>query len=157
MIAGRRSLWRLGAALGVALLAGSALLACSEPTDQEQRAAYCEAVSDAAQELTRIADEGGAGAFVQALPTLEGLAEAAPADLEDEWATYLDALHGLRDAVADAGLEPSALDAPLSEDVAQADRQAIATAVATVTSAEVRAAATGITQQALDVCDTQIL
>lgn len=145
------------AAALVGVVAALLLGACSEPSEEEQRADYCAAVSEASGELTRIADEGGAAAFIDALPTLEGLAEAAPGDLEDEWATYLDALRGLRDALTKAGLEPSALDAPLGDEVPDADRQAITEAVAVVTSVEVRGAATGITQQALDVCDTQIL
>lgn len=143
--------------LSLVVVAALAVSGCSEPTKEQQRAEYCGMVKDASGELTRIADEGGVGAFLDALPTLRRLADAAPADLADEWASYLGALEGLDKALDRAELAPSALASPFGDDVSEKDRAAITDAVRTIGSAEVRAAATGITQQALDVCNTQIL
>lgn len=146
-----------GWSAAVAVVVMLTVAGCSEPTKEQQRAEYCGLLKDSSKELTRIADEGGVGAFLDALPTLRKLADAAPKDLDDEWATYLAALDGLADALETAGLEPEALATPFPDDVSRSEQQALAEAVAALSSAPVRAAATGITQQALDVCDTQIL
>ena len=46
--------------------------------------------------LSKGVAEGGPGAFLDVLPTLQGLAKKAPSDLKDEWQTLLNALTGAR-------------------------------------------------------------
>ena len=93
----------------VALLVAGALLAgataCSETAD-DRREAYCAQVKKDSTTLSKGVAEGGPGAFLDVLPTLEGLAEKAPSDLKDEWQTLLNALTGLQDALDATGLEP---------------------------------------------------
>ena len=140
----------------VGLLLTGAVAGCDQ-SEEERRADYCAAVSAAAEELTRTADEGGAGAFLDALPTLEELAQQSPSDLKDEWQTYLGALENLRDVLAEAEVEPDELGDGVPRRLSKAQRQRVEGAVRLVRSDKTAAAAAGITQQALDVCDTQLL
>ena len=133
------------------------VVAGCEQSEEERRADYCAAVSDAAEELTRTADEGGAGAFLDALPLLEDLAQQSPSDLKDEWQTYLGALQNLRDVLADVEVAPDELEDGVPERLSKAERRRVEGAVRLVRSEKTRTAAAGITQQALDVCDTQLL
>ncbi|WP_446499891.1 hypothetical protein [Nocardioides alcanivorans] len=107
--------------------------------------------------MTRTADEGGAGAFLDALPILEELAQGSPSDLKDEWQTYLTSLRNLRDVLAEIAVDPEELADGVPTRLSKAERQRVRGAVRNVRSVETRQAAQGITQQALDVCDVQIL
>ena len=133
------------------------LTACGEPTADEGREEYCAQVEQDSEELTRIVDEGGAGAFTQALPTLEGLADKAPGDIQDEWSLLIDALRGLRDALEETGVEPGEIDGKLPEDLPAADRRRISAAASVLADPEVVEASQGIEQHALDICKTPIL
>ncbi|WP_110205621.1 hypothetical protein [Nocardioides daejeonensis] len=145
---------RLAAVLILTLLFG--LGACSKSAE-EKRADYCAAVKDASTGLTRTADEGGASAFLKALPVLEELAEQAPSDLKDEWQTYLGALRNLRDVLAEAKVTPEELSDGVPKRLSEEERARVLGAVRNARSPQTQAAAQGITQQALDVCRTQIL
>nr|WP_235735134.1 hypothetical protein [Nocardioides alcanivorans] len=147
---------RVGGAVVLAVLAGSALTGCQQ-SEQERRADYCKAIADASATLTRTADEGGAGAFLDALPILEELAQGSPSDLKDEWQTYLTSLRNLRDVLAEIAVDPEELADGVPTRLSKAERQRVRGAVRNVRSVETRQAAQGITQQALDVCDVQIL
>ncbi|MDT0201498.1 hypothetical protein [Nocardioides sp. AE5] len=147
----RITILALVVALGTAPLTG-----CSGSAE-DQRAGYCEAVSTHSATLTRIADEEGAGGFLSALPILEELGREAPRDLVDEWATLLNALHGLRDALQAAGLEPDDVAGELPDDLAEAERRRIRGAASVLASPEVQRATAGIEQHALDVCGVSLL
>lgn len=146
----------MAGALALVALVLPVLAGCQQ-SEEDRRADYCEAVADAADELTRTADEGGAGAFLQALPVLEELAEQSPSDLKDEWQTYLGALRNLRDVLSETGVEPEELTDGVPERLGAAEQERVLGAVRNVRSRATAQAAQGITQQALDVCDTQIL
>jgi hypothetical protein len=150
---------RRGAAAAVVgcLAAGLVLTGCGEPSADERRDDYCAQVEEDSAELTRIADEGKAGAFLAALPTLERLAELAPDDIADDWALLLDALHGLRDALDETGLDPDQVDGKLPADLPAADRRKVAAAASVLADPQVVRATQGIEQQALDVCRTPLL
>lgn len=142
-----------GLVVPLLLLTGTA---CQESAE-EQRAAYCDQVEQDADELTRITDEGGPGAFLEALPLLEGLAEKSPSDLKDEWQTLLNALHGLEDAVEETGIDPDDLDGKLPADLTGAERKRVRQAATVLQEKRVVESASGIEQHALDVCETPIL
>jgi hypothetical protein len=138
--------------LGVALVSG-----CGEPSPEERREEYCEQVAEDSERLTRISDEGGAGAFLTALPTLEELAAKAPDDLRDEWSLLIDALRGLRDALEDTGVEPAQVDGKLPADLPAAERRRIRAAASVLADPDVVTATQGIEQHALDICRTPLL
>lgn len=147
-----RTAARVTGALLVVLAGG-----CAQDEDA-QREDYCESVADRSAELTRLTDEGGPAAFLEALPVLEDLAEESPDDLRDEWRTFLDALHGLEDAVAETGLDPADLTGEgLPDDLPAADRRRLRGAASVLASPDVVAATQGIEQHALDVCHTPLL
>lgn len=145
---------RLAATL--VLLGLLATVGCS-PSEEDVREDYCAQVEKDSDELTRISDEAGARGFLEALPTLEDLADLSPDDLADEWKTYLDALHGWRDALDATGLSAEDVADGMPKNLAKADRQRIRGAASVLNSAEVRAAAQGIEQHALDVCGQPLL
>lgn len=151
----RRS-WPALVLVALLLLAGT-LAGCGEPSPEERRETYCDLVDEKSEELTRATDEGGPGAFVDVLPTLEELGDAAPSDLKDEWQVFLNALHGLRDVLEDTGVDPDQVTGELPETLTRDERRRIRGAAALLVSDEVRAAVQGIEQQALDVCKTQLL
>jgi hypothetical protein len=88
---------------------------------------------------------------------LRDLAEKSPDDLSDEWQTYLRAIEGLDKAIKDAGVKPSDFDGgKVPAGLSKEDQQAIAEAAGQITTEEVIAAATGIEQQARDVCKVNL-
>jgi hypothetical protein len=152
----RRTVGRLLAPLlAGALLAGAT--ACSETAD-DRREAYCAQVKKDSTTLSKGVAEGGPGAFLDVLPTLQGLAKKAPSDLKDEWQTLLNALTGLRDALDATGLEPSDIqDGSLPKDLSRADRKRVRDAASVLTTPEVVAATQGIEQHALDICKQPLI
>ena len=148
----RRPLALLVAAL---LLVGAT--ACSETAD-DRRAAYCAQVKKDSTALSKGVAEGGPGAFLEVLPTLEGLAKKSPSDLKDEWQTLLNALTGLQDALDAAGLEPGDIqDGRLPADLPKEDRKRVRDAASVLTTPEVVAATQGIEQHALDICKQPLI
>lgn len=144
---------RLLVAVGMLLLP----TACSE-SDAERRADYCEAVEEVGPQLTRISDEGGPAAFLEALPVLEDLAAESPDDLRDEWKTFLDALRGLRDAVEETGLDPADVTGGgLPDDLSREDRRRLRAQASVLARPEVESATRGIEQHALDTCQIPLL
>jgi hypothetical protein len=147
----------------VALVLALALLAtttaCGEESDDDRRAAYCAQVKADSEKISREVAESGAGAFLTVLPTLEGLADQAPSDLKDEWRTLVNALHGLRDALEETGLEPGDLKAGggLPKGLSKEDRRTVQGAASVLASPEVAEATQGIEQHARDVCKRPLL
>lgn len=148
-----------GTVVAATLLTAPALggLAACEQSAEDRRDDYCKAVSETSHDLTRTADEEGPGAFLVALPMLEELGAAAPRDLKDEWQVYLAALRNLRDVLAEVEVEPEELVDRIPKRLSRAERERVRGALVNTRSEKTRRAAQGITQHALDVCDTQIL
>ena len=142
------------AAAAAVLLATSG---CSE-SEGDRRDAYCAQVKKDAPGLTRAVDEGGAGAFIDALPTLRGLATKAPSDLKDEWRTLINALDGLQSALEATGVSPDDVSGgSLPKDLSRADRRTVRGAASVLASQEVVTATQGIEQHALDICKQPLL
>ncbi len=143
---------RLVYAAAVAALLSGLLAGCAS---QEER--YCDEVVDHQTELGRVSAEGGPGAVLDALPTMEALADEAPSDIKDEWQTLINAVRALDQAFDDAGVDPASYD-PLHPpaDLSAADRAKIEAAAGDLGSDSVRSASAGIEQEALDICKTPI-
>ena len=139
----------------VLLLVGS-LTGCSE-TPEDVRADYCEQVTERQAELTELLADDSPDALLQALPVFRDLAEGAPRDVADEWTVLLDALEGLDEALADAGVDAAGYDAeqpPAGVTTEQQD--AIARAADQLFRPDVVTAYEGVKQHAKDVCKTPL-
>jgi hypothetical protein len=116
--------------------------------------AYCAALKS---DQTIFADDGTGLVLITNLPTLEKLAAKAPDDLNDEWQTFTSALTALRDAVTAAGLKPTDfVDGKPPAGISASARTAIAQAANELANDDVVTAASGIEQQAKDVCKLQL-
>jgi hypothetical protein len=118
---------------------------------------YCGAL-EADQELFAEMQEDASGfGLLEHRPTLHRLADKAPDDLTDEWQTLLGAIDAFAGTLEDAGVEPGDFvggQAPAG--LSESDRTRIANAASELSSADVVEAATGIEQQAKDVCKLQL-
>lgn len=141
--------------LALALGAGALLLGQSGPDDPFE--AYCAEVEERRGELGAALAAGDRIGLIRALPTFELLAEKAPDDLRDEWAIVIDRVSEVRDAFADAGVDPAAYDPEKPPaDLSTADREAIEAAAVRLGSRETKLAFAGVSQQARDVCKTPL-
>jgi len=128
-----------------------------ETSEDDARADYCAQVKADADGITRAVAEKGSAAFVDVLPTLEGLADEAPSDVRDEWQVFLNALRGLRDALEATGVKPEEVTGKLPADLPAADRRRIKGAASVLAGDDVRLATKSVEQHALDVCHTPLL
>jgi hypothetical protein len=134
------------AALAVALLLP--LAGCGDPTKS-----YCSDLEAHRKQIADMLDSDSPSALLDGLPMLHDLADKAPQDLSDEWQTYLVALDGLDKAIKHAGVRASDFKGGKPPaGLSPADQKAIAEAAGQVATDDVVAAATGIEQEARDVC-----
>jgi len=99
------------AGLPVGLVAALLLLAgCGEPTAEEVRADYCATVKEQQRTLSEKLADRSPTALLDAQPQFRRLAAEAPGDIADEWRVVLDAVEGLDEALADAGVDPATYD-----------------------------------------------
>ncbi len=120
---------------------------------QDPIESYCEDLSAHRKQIAEMLDSSSPGALFSRLDLLHDLAEKSPSDLQDEWQVFLDAVEGLQEALKDAGVKASDFDAGKPPaGLAAADRKAITEAADQLASDDVVAAASGIEQQARDVC-----
>lgn len=137
--------------VGVGLLAG-----CGDD-EEGQRDAYCDALRAEQPTFGEMASREDPAYFVEQRPMLERLGKQAPADLTDEWQTFLNALKGLDEALQAANVEPGEFGpGKVPDDLTVADAKKISDAADVLASEEVVAAANGIEQQARDVCLVQL-
>lgn len=137
----------LALALAAAFLAG-----CG--SEQE---AYCDAVDDRQDQLTKIASDSDRGAVFAALPLYRELAAEAPSDLSDEWDVVVDRLTTLERAFAEAGVDPATYDPEKPPaGLGTSERTRISRAATDLAAAETQEAMGGIEQHARDVCGTEL-
>lgn len=141
-------------ALAALALAAALLAGCGQDDPQ---AGYCEVVEEEAPQLTRAVDERGTAGFLESIPALERLAEAAPDDVRPHWDTFLGAVEDLRAALDDAGVDPADVDGKLPAGLPADQRRAIRDAATMLQSPEVRSAAQHVEQHAKDVCHMPLL
>ncbi|KQV69872.1 hypothetical protein ASC64_08675 [Nocardioides sp. Root122] len=130
-----------------------ALAGCSsDPTDD-----YCEAVEDHQAALTDVAASDDTGALFDVLDTYDELRAKAPRDIADDWASVIEPLRELEDALDHAGVDPSTYSSEKPPaDVSQEDRDAIEAAARKVGSERTVTAMGAVEQHALDVCGTPL-
>ncbi len=114
---------------------------------------YCGDVSAHRKEMADMIESSSSSALLSHLPMLHDLADKAPEDVADEWQVFLGALDGLDRAIKDAGVKASDFkDGNPPAGLSASERKAIAEAAGQIQTEEVVQAATGIEQQARDVC-----
>jgi hypothetical protein len=137
----------------VALLVPTALAGCSsDPTED-----YCQAVEEHQEALTEVAASEDTGVLFDALDAYDELRAKAPRDITDDWASVIEPLRRLEDALDDAGVDPSTYSAkePPPE-VSEEEREAIEAAAREVGSERTVTAMGAVEQHALDVCGTPL-
>jgi hypothetical protein len=128
------------------------LAGCGDPTED-----YCSQLREDRKEFAEMLDSESSSALLGNLPMLRDLAEKSPDDLSDEWQTYVRAIEGLDKAIKDAGVKPSDFNGGKAPSgLSKEDQQAIAEAAGQITTQEVIEAASGIEQQARDVCKVNL-
>lgn len=136
-----------------ALLAVVGLTACSEDPDE----AYCETLREEREVLADLAGEAGepgTDVLGQTLESLRTLRDAAPSELDDEYATVVNAWEALADVVAEVGIDPADYDRRETlRDLPAADSRRLRQTAAALGSQRVNDASTGIEDHALQVCD----
>lgn len=137
-------------ALGLAV---SLLVGCGgDPQD-----GYCDAVEESQAELSEIVGSGEPDALIDALDLLRDLRDSAPRDITDEWQQVVGRIEALRDALDDAGADPSSYD---REDppvgLTDEQRARIDAAARELGSGTTQRALADLDQQARDVCKTPL-
>lgn len=118
---------------------------------------YCAEVEEHRAELGAALSAGPTTGLLRALPTFEALAQKAPDDLRDEWKIVVDRTTDLRDALTDADVNPATYDPENPPTgLSDADSAAIETAAVRLGAQDTRAAFSGVSQQARDVCQTPL-
>jgi hypothetical protein len=141
----------------VVLAVVALLLAGCSDTPEEARADYCTTVTEQQERLSELLAQERPDALLRALPVFRELAREAPRDVADDWTLLVDALEGLDEALADAGVEAGEYDAddpPAS--VTRQQQRDIARAADALARPDVVAAYDGVKQQAVDVCKTPL-
>lgn len=136
------------------VLAASALTGCTS-----QQEAYCEALAEEQEQLTRLADdatEGGEDVLTPTLESFDRLRAESPDELRDEWDTLVAAYESLADAVQSTGIDPgdySPDDPPPG--LSKAERERLEGVASKLASFRVTEATLGIEQHATEVCDVE--
>jgi hypothetical protein len=141
---------RLRAGVGVvALVLMFPVAGCGQdPID-----AYCADLTAHQKEMADMLDANTSTALLGHRAMLHQLAAKTPSDLQDDWQTFNDAVDGLHKALDHAGVKPSQFVAGKPPPgLAPADQRAIIDAADQLSSDDVVAAASGIEQEARDVC-----
>jgi hypothetical protein len=127
---------------------------CSDRT-----ADYCAALEREQATLERLSAQAAPAQEVMSrgVEVFERLRDAAPEDLRDEWTTYVNAWHGLADALVSAGAGPEEFrEGERPEGMGSADYDAVRDAAETLRSEPVVDASVGIEQHAGEVCGVDI-
>ncbi len=138
---------RMLVALVVALLLPVA--GCGESRIQS----YCDDLGAHRKQIADMLDSTSPDALFSHLPLMKQLAQESPTDLQNQWQTFLDAVEGLQKALSHAHVKPDQFvggKPPVG--LSAADRSAITDAADQLSSDDVVTAASGIEQEARDVC-----
>jgi hypothetical protein len=141
--------------LAAGVLAGVLALGVQGCGDQEK--GYCKALTGDQGVFAAMQDDPSGIGLLKHTSTLHELADKAPDDLDDEWQTFLGAIDAFETTLKDAGVKADDfVDGKPPADLTAADRARIANAASELSSEDVVEAATGIEQQAKDVCKLQL-
>lgn len=119
--------------------------------------AYCGDLDENRKQLAEMLDSSSPDALFSQIAVLRELAKKSPSDLDDEWRTFLGAVEGLRSALTSAGVTAQEFGAGSTPaGLSAAEKDAIVSAADQLSSDDVVAAASGIEQQARDVCKVNL-
>ncbi|NYG56057.1 hypothetical protein [Nocardioides perillae] len=139
-------------ASSLAVVLAGALAGCSE----DRVEAYCEVVAEEQSALVEAAEDaegGGTGTLLAAYDSLERMADAAPGDVAADWDEVVLRVGALRDALADAGVDPATYDPEEPPEGLGADeREAVTAAAVDLVEPTTLRAVQRVEQQVLDVC-----
>lgn len=151
----RRDLPLLFLVLAAVVLVGVVLFRDAGAEDPYED--YCNAVVEHRSELGAALQAGDQTGLLRALPAFEDLAAEAPDDIRADWRIVVDRVTGLRDALADAGVDASTYDAEKPPaGLTDAQVKAIASAATRLTASDTGTAIGRVQQQARDVCKTPL-
>jgi hypothetical protein len=126
--------------------------ACGDPEKN-----YCQALSADQDTFAEMQDDTSGLGLLKQRSMLHTLADKAPDDLDDEWQTFLGAIDAFAKTLADAGTKPGDfVNGKPPAGLSAAERTRIANAASELSSSDVVEAASGIEQQAKDVCKLQL-
>jgi hypothetical protein len=126
--------------------------ACADRQD-----AYCSAVEEHQEELTRIASDGERDSLLRALEIFRDLESRAPGDITDEWQQVVGRIEDLDAALRAADVDPTTYDRKHPPaDLDDEDRARIDAAARELGSAATGQALLDLDQQARDVCHTPL-
>ena len=139
--------------LGAALL----LTSCGEPSPEEQRADYCDAVRSHQRELTDIAADTSPAATFRALPVYRDLRDHAPEDIAPDWARVVDRIEQLQEALRAAGVsEDDYGSKQWQQGLSTEQKDEIERAASGLADPRTAQALSDVEQQARDVCHTPL-
>lgn len=139
----------MGAAL---LLTGVLLAGCGDATQ-----GYCDEVKDQQKTLTDLAANPDPADIFKVLPPYRALADKAPRDIKQDWATVIDRYEALQAALADAHVTPGEYaDNKWREGRSKEQVSAVLRAAAGLSDPETTEAINAVQQQARDVCQTPL-
>lgn len=150
---------RKGCASTAALVTLAALLltSCGEPSPEEQRADYCDAVRAHQRQLTDIAADPSPGATFRALPAYRDLRDQAPSDIAADWARVVDRIETLQDALRSAGVSAEDYGAgQWQKGLSTEQKDGIERAAAGLADPRTAVSLNRVEQQARDVCHTPL-
>lgn len=148
-----RRLTRPAALLGAGLLTASLALTGCSGNDTE---AYCDTLASAKEDIDAL-EAGDPGAFSTAFEAFETLAEEAPEEVADEWATMNEGVQQIEAAFAEAGLELDELGDVMSgeipEGVDMEKLEQLGSELESLDSPEFNEASDAISEHAEQECD----
>jgi hypothetical protein len=141
--------------LATAATVAALLFASGGCGDPEQE--YCSALRADQEAFSEMQADASGVALLRQRALLHRLADKAPADLSDEWQVFLGALDSFARTLDDLHVSPGDfVGGQPPPGLSDADRTRIANAASALSSDDVVEAASGIEQQAKDVCKLQL-
>ena len=141
------------AVLGIGLLVSG----CGDPSPEDVRAAYCDAVKAHQRQLTDIASDPSPGATFRALPSYRDLRDHAPEDIAGDWGRVVDRIEQLQDALRAAGVSAEDYGSGSWQKGLSAEaKNGIERAAASLADPRTSQALNDVEQQARDVCHTPL-
>jgi hypothetical protein len=144
-------------ALAVAVLLALLPTACGSSDEDGIDSAYADYCATMKKYQDVFADDGTGLSLVTNIAKLKKISADSPDDLTDEWQTFLSAIENLDQAITSVGLKPTDfVDGKPPAGISTSNKVTIQSAADRLGQEDVIDAATGIEQQAKDVCKLQL-
>lgn len=149
----------VGAGIGALLVMG-ALTACGGDDNSNSSGSYCDDISNVKDSIQGLqGDDLTQAKFDQLTADLKGIANEAPADVQDDWQTMEDAITTLNTALDKAGVsldDLKNLGSSGAPTLDPAKLQELAAAAQSLSSSELESAQKAIQTQVKDDCNIDI-